>query len=341
MAVTLAQTFTDNSRKEDVSDIITIIDPTDTPVLANIGEQDIENPDAYEWQIDALAGESQAGQEDGFDFDDITDSVTERTKLVARCQIQAKGVKISERRDQNAKYGLDSELAYQLAKRSEEMKRDCESTILLRRGPTTSASGVAPLCAGIPAWIRSNISLGGTGGGATPQAPALTGTTPAEPDMTSADDGSVRALDESVFLDLIGQCYDEGGNPDMIVVPRAVKQLMSQYFFSQNARIATPYQDHGKSPASGLQVVGAVDYYVSDFGVLAIVPNRLMPTAEALILDTSMWEKGTFRGYEMHEIAKDGDHQKYMLVHDFTLISRDEAASARFAAIDTSPPMVQ
>lgn len=318
------------SLREDFSDIVTVIDPTETPIQANIAQTDISNPEGYDYQIDNLNTASTAGQTDGFAFSALGDSVTARIRLKSRAMIQARGFTISDRLEATDKAGADSEIANQLALRSEDLKRDCEASITTFRTPVASASGTAPLAAGIPTWIRTNRSFGATGAD-----PTLSGSEP-----VVGTDGTPRAVDESIFLDLLGQCYDSGGNPDMVSVSRAVKQVMSQYFFTTNARIATPYQDHGRSPSSGIQVVGAVDYYVSDFGVLAIVPNRFQRSTDVLILDTSLFELGVFRGYQVRQMGIDGDRESYMILHDFTVISRQEAGSACFADASGSTAMV-
>ena len=319
-----------NSLRENFDDIITVVDPIETPISANIGQVDVSNPEGYEHQIDALAAATSAGVQAGFAWSDLGDSVSTRTRLLSRCQIQAKGFGIDNRLEETDKAGIESEISYQLAMRSEELKRDCEAAITTFRTPVASASGTAPLVAGIPTWIRTNRDAGATGAD-----PTLSGKEP-----VVGTDGTIRAVDESIFRDLLGQAYENGGNPDMVVVGRTVKQRMSEYFFTTNARIATPYQDHGASPTSGLQVVGAVDYYVSDFGVLAIVPDLFSRTTDVLILDTSLFEKGTFRGYQVQEMGLDGDRQRFQIVHDFTVVSRNEKGSACFADADGSVAMI-
>jgi hypothetical protein len=319
-----------DSLRENFSDIITTIDPTETPIQANIAQTSIKNPEGYEWQIDSLNTQVLTGLTDGFAFADAADRVTTRTRLLARCMIQAKSIEISNRLEETDKAGVDSEISYQLALASEDLKRDCEGAITDFATPIVSASGTAPKTAGIPTWIRTNTDYGATGA-----APTLSGK---EPVVGTA--GTARALDESDFLDLLGGCYTSGGNPDMVSLGVSSKQAFSQYMFTANARIATQYQDQGRAPSAGLQVVGAVDFYVSDFGTLAIVPNRFQAQdTDMLILDTSLFELGVFRGYQVHEMGLDGDRQRFLVLHDFCLISRDEAGSAIYADIDTAAAM--
>lgn len=338
MPVSLTANYTgnvSNSLREQLSDIMTIIDATETPVQANIGQVDVDNPEGYEWLVDGLNTVSAAGVEDGFAFADITPGggtdVTIPSRRLSRCQIQVRAINISNRYEETDKAGRDSEISYQLALRSEDLKRDCESAITTNRTPVASASGTPPLTAGIPTWIETNADYGATG-----SAGGLSGREP-----TEGTAGTARALNESAFLDLVGGCYDEGGNPDMVVLGREAKQRFSQYMFGGSARIATQYQDQGRAPSAGLQVVGAVDFYVSDFGVLAIVPDRFLnQNSDMLILDTSLWEIGTFRGYQVQEMGLDGDRQRFFILHDFCLIARDEAGSALYADIDPTAAMV-
>ena len=318
------------SLREDLSNIITTIDPTETPVSANLATVDISNPEGFEWQIDSLAAASDAGVVDGVAFSALTSAVSTRTRLKARCQIQVKAFSISNRKEETDTAGVDSEIAYQLALRSEELQRDREKSILTFRTPVASASGTAPLVAGIPTWIRTNRDAGG--GGADP---TLSGSEP-----VVGTDGTARALDESLIKTLFQGSYNAGGNIDMGVLPVAAKAAFSTYMFGNDARIATPYQDYGSTISSGIQVVGAVDYYTSDFSKIALVPNRFQRSTDSLFLDTSLFELGVFRGYQVIEMGVTGDRQDFMVLNDFTVISRNEAGSANFADTDGTLAMV-
>lgn len=335
MAVGITATYNTNtsaSTREDVSNIISNIDPTETPISANIGREDVDNPDLYQWQVDSLAATSTAGQIDGVAQSALPDAVsTARAKRAARCQIQGKGISITRRQQKLDKYGIDDEVAYQLAKAGAELKRDQEATICLPRTPVASASGTAPLLAGIPTWIRTNTSNGS--GGA---APTLTGT-PAQPVVGT--DGTVRALSEATLMTMIKQSYDEGGKIDMASVATAEKQAMSAFLFGSSTRIATPYQDFGSKPGMGATVQGAVDVIITDFGPLYIVPNRFQRGRDVLLLDTAQWSIGIFDDYFVEETAKVGDYENHMVLHDYTVISHAEEASAWIADIDTTAAM--
>lgn len=319
--------------KEDVSQTVEIIDPTETPIQANISVIGIDNAEEYDWFQDSLDAADDGGFEDGFLFEDLNDDVTIRTKRRARSMIQARGIEISDRLQEVGKHAVDDEIGYQLALRGEELKRDCEAAITSLRSPVVSADGVAPLTSGIPSWLATNNYRAAGGND-----PTITNFEPVA--VTATVDGtSTEAVSEANVLDVLGSIYDQGGNPDMISVGRDLKQAWSGYMLSGNSRSATQYQDQGKSPGAGIQVVGAVDYYVSDFGTLAVVPNRFQRARDMLILDTSLWEVGEFRGYQVKEMGRNGDSEKLYILHDFCLIARDEAGSGVVADADGSVAM--
>lgn len=336
MAVGITATYNTNtsaSTREDVSEIISNIDPTETPISANIGTEQVDNPVLHNWQKDSLAATAVTGEVDGVEHSALTDAVsTARSRLAMTCMIQGKGISITRRQQKLDKYGVDDEVAYQLAKAGAELKRNQEACICTPRTPVAAASGTAPLTAGIPTWIRTNHAAGS--GGA---APTLAGT-PSQPVVGT--DGTVRALDESIILGLVKQSYDEGGKIDLISVGSDAKMALSAFMFGTSSRIATPYQDFGKNPNMGVTVVGAVDVIVTDFGPVAIIPNRFQRARDVLMLDTSQWAIGIFDDYFVEEMAKTGDYEKHMVLHDFGVISYAEEASAWFADADGTAAMV-
>jgi hypothetical protein len=81
---------------------------------------------------------------------------------------------------------------------------------------------------------------------------------------------------------------------------------------------------NNKSPA---YVVAAVDIYVSDFGNLQIVPNRWMPEDTAYLLDYDFWDIAYLRPFQTVDLAKTGDSQQKMMLVEYGLRSKNEAAN--------------
>ena len=119
------------------------------------------------------------------------------------------------------------------------------------------------------------------------------------------------------------QCWTSGASPKVIMVDGVVKQAISA--LSQSvSELRTTAND--KSPA---YVVAAVDIYVSDFGNLQIVPNRLMPAETAYLLDYEYWDVAYLRPFMTHDLARTGDSISQLLVVEYGLRSKNEAANGK------------
>lgn len=317
---------------DDLGDVIFNISPTETPFQSNIGRE-TSSSDYKEWFIDSLAAATAGNAH--FDGDDFTaDALNAAERLGNYHQIARKDLVVTRRADKVSKAGRKKELAYQIAKAGKELKRDVESSLVAEKIAVVGNSSTAPITAGLGGWLATNISRGTSG-----TAPALSSTTYGYPD-TLGTDGTNRALDESAILGVIKDCYVAGGDPNMIMVGPAAKQQFSLYMFGSSARIATPYQDHGAGKKNGVNAIGAVDVYVSDFGALDIVPNRFQGEDDCFILDTEYWCVSYLDSYKVDKIAKSGDSEKRMLLVDFALVSKNEAASGWFADVDETTAMV-
>ncbi len=346
-AQTMDRYDVDNNAREDFANVIYNISPTEVPFQSNASRGSASNT-LKEWSVDSLVAAANNAAVDGDEFSG--DALDKAERIGNYCQISRKDIVVSRRANIVKKAGRKSEIAYQIAKKSKELKRDVEYAALSRKAAVVGNSTTAMECAGVPAWIRTNLQRGtsGTaptlsGAGGIEGYPNGIGTPPTDANMAT------RAADESEILDLVRQCYDQGGNPDTLMMNTRLKQGFSNYLFSSSAsRVATQYQDQGKSPRSGVSVVGAVDVYVTDFGVLDIVPNRFAPAysvvtdttgsddigAEIFVLDMDMWEIAYLDTYKTETIAKIGDHERRMLLVDWTVCSHNEAASGLSADIN-------
>ncbi len=320
--------------RENVDQIIHNIDPTDTPLQMKFDRGNAES-DTYEWFIDNLAAATPDNAHlGGEDFgDDVTGDTTEAAKRIGvRLQIFIKQIIVDRRAEKMTKHGRRSEIAHQIAKKGKELKRDIESSITEDQITVQESGATVARMAGLPSWIYTNDSMGATG-----TSPALSNTTYGFP-TTARGAGTAQALSEADLLGVIRDCFISGGSPDCIVVHPTHKQLISSYLIGQSGtpRNATPYQDHGAKPGSGARVLGAVDFYVSDFGTLMIIPQRFQSTLHAVVLDSSQWCMRYLDGIFVTKLGKSGDHERRMLIADACLQSRQEAASGLVTDLNTN-----
>lgn len=313
------QTFQAIGNREDLSDIINDISPTETPFFTK-AKKGKANATYHEWQTDALDAAATNAQVQGNDA--VVNTATPTVRLRNYCQILAKTVSVSGTQEAVNKAGRSSEFAYQMAKRSKELKRDLEYALVRNQMSTSGAAGSAAQLASVECWIATNKTSVGTGTAQTTPGYA-SGTVLAPTDSTVA--GSVA---ETHLKAIIQAAWAAGGDPKLLMVGPATKAKISGAFTG----IATRYREvPGRNQGA---VVSGVDLYISDFGEHEIVPNRFMRDQNILALDMDYWTVATLRGFQSYDLAKTGDSVKKQLLTEVTLVSNNEKASAKVCDIN-------
>jgi len=301
------QTYTAIGMREDLSNVIYNISPTDTPFMNSVGKTSATAVN-HEWQTDSLAAVATNALVEGAAGADITVSPT--TRLGNLTQISGKTVKISGTLDSVNKAGRKSEKAYQLAKVSSEIKRDMEATLLGNTVKSNGNSSTARVLGGLQTWLNTNYS-GGTSGTA-----GSLGT-------TARVTGTDRAFTSTILNTVIQSTYTAGGAPTILLVTPAQKVVASTF-----TGIATRFRDVPANQQA--QIVNAADVYVGDFGVLQIVPDRFIPNSDAddtaFLLDPEMAAVAYLRPFQTLELAKTGDADVTQLLVEYTLEVKNEAA---------------
>lgn len=318
------QTYQQVGIREDLSDFIYNIDPVETPFLTMARKGSKPKNTKVEWQTDSLAAAD--GTNATIDGDDpATNTASPTVRLANYTQLMDKVVRVSDRAQQMSTAGRKRELAYQVAKRGKELKRDMEARLTGNYASTAGATGAASQTAGVEAWLTTNVSrgTGGADGG-------WSSTNQVTSAATDASATNQRTFTEALLKTQIRNIWNEGGNPKIIMTGGFNKQQASGF-----GGIATLYRDTaGKmSPAT---IMGAADVYVSDFGEHKIVPNRFSRDRTALILDMNYWSIHYLMPFNVQTLAKTGHSERRMLRVDFALCSKNEEASGAVADLTTS-----
>ena len=302
------QTYTAIGMREDLSDVIYNISPTDTPFMSSIGKTKA-TATYHEWQTDSLAAAALGGAVEGADASTITASPT--TRIGNRTQIFTKSVAVAGTLEAVDKAGRKSEKAYQLAKVSAELKRNIELTLLSNQVSAAGDSSTARTLGGLQAWLNTNYD-GGTSG------VAGSGGT------TARTDGTDRTFTETILKTVIAEVYTAGGTPKVLMVNPAHKQVVSAFAGIAAQRYMAPSNE----PTT---IIGAADVYMSDFGTISVVPNRFMNSTNngnetAFLVDPDMAAVSYLRPFETIELAKTGDSEKTQLLAELTLEVKNQAA---------------
>ena len=317
----VANTFLTYSAKgirEELSNVIANISPEETPFQSNIGSESVSNA-FFEWQTDSLAATSTTAVISGDDVSSF-DATAATARLGNYTHIRRRTLVLEDRLEFVDKAGRDSELAYQLAKRGKELKRDIEATLLDNNARVAGNSTTAPETAGLPAWLTTNTNFS-TGG-------ATDGVDPTGDGTDTRTDGTQRAFTEAMVKDVMQKAWTAGGNPSILMTGPYNKTVASGFAGIAETRVAG-----GDSPTT---IIGAADVYVSDFGNLTFVPNRFQRERDAFLLDPEYAAVCYLRPIQQVELAKTGDAEKRMVLAEFGLKVAQEAAHGGVFDLTTS-----
>jgi len=328
------QTYSRVGIAEDVSDIITNIDPHLTPFQTMIGTGKVHQP-FYQWQEDDFRRVKVNAAVEGADATSTTRAAT--TMRANYTQILEETISISDRTERTKLYGRRSETKYQSAKVAKELKRDLEHALVGRvqnaaAGDSSTASFLGNVfgqdASGTPANIVSNrTAMGGN------------------------------VFSETALLDMHERLYNEGADPSVLMVTPLTARSIAGF-----ANAAGRERDFGHTK----KVVNAVDLYVSPYGEVKVYLNRFLqayvaddatppeeqidPPADdpsntapdqlgtAILFDPAMFQLVTFRPWTRTKLAKTGDAENYQMLGEYGLKHRNYKVSGVFTGIGVTVP---
>jgi len=312
----MAQFTTANAigEREDLSDVITRIDPDETPVFSAL-KKETGNGVFVEWQVQELAAAVATNyQNEGADAAYATPTAT--TRLGNYMQISQKDAQVSGTLDAVDKAGRDRETAYQKVLKGLELRRDIEKYL----HSDTARSASDPRKAGtLSSWITNVEDASGTS--------AATGDGTDVPDMA----GTNRAMTLAQIDTAMQAAYEDGGQPNMLVVSPAKKAAFSDL----NSGSVATNQINYTAPREAA-IVGSVSLYLSDFGQLDVVIDRFASDDRVYLLDSDYASICTLpnRNFTVQDLAKTGDSEKFQIITEWTL--KVSAPKAHAAVYDLS-----
>ena len=300
-------TYSGVGLREDLENVIYDISPTDTPFMSMGGRSDAIAVN-HEWQTDALAAASGTNyHEEGSTLTAVKPSST--TRLGNICQIALKTTLVSGTLDAVSKAGRKEELAYQMTKRAAELKRDMETSLVgVNQSKTAmSADSTIRKLGSLTAWVATNVSEAGdstTGGNGT-----------------ARTDGTARSFTETLLKSSILTAYNNGANIKYLMMAPAQKQTFSSFVGVGGASGVSNFND-----VSDQRIIGGMDVYVSDFGEMAVVPNRFQRSKDVWLLDPEYYGIAYLRPFFQKEVASTSDGEQRAIIAEYTLVVKNEKA---------------
>jgi hypothetical protein len=302
------QTFDAKGNREDLSDIIYNIDPTDTPFVSSVGRRNVTNV-TFDWQTEELpAVDGDNAQIEGFELARSAGTPTVRLSNVA--QISKRDATVSGSQNAVNAAGKAREMAHQMALVSKALKRDVEKVLVSAQARDNGSASAPRKTRALEHWLSTNVLRGDNGAAAASETDVLT-------------DGDQRAFTEDLVKEAMQTSFINGAEPSVLMVGPVNKLQVSKF----EGRAATQVSVGQNTVTSNVTI------YASDFGELKVVVNRWQRERTAFLLDPQYACVAYYRNFQRTPIAKIGDADTEMIVVEYGLEMKNEKAHAAIADI--------
>lgn len=297
------------TNKEDLAGAVYRISPVDTPFMSAVPRAKASAV-LHEWSTDAIDATNTANAR--LEGDALTRAAsTSPARKQNYCQISSRDATVTGTERAVNPAGIDDMLAYQMSKKSLALRKDMEAIMLGNQGQNAGNTTTARTLRSFNAWIGGNGSRGPAGADSTAATAAAT-------DETAA---GLRAFTETLLKDAILDAFADGGEPSLVLVGAANKQVSSGF-----AGRSSQHQIVSKEI-----ILGAASIYASDFGDLKIVPNRTQRSRDAWVVDPDKVAVAFLRAFEPQELGRVGDAVTRDIISEYTLEMRHPDAHSLVA----------
>ena len=248
------------SNREDLTDVLTILAPEETPVLSSASKQKA-NSTFVEWTVDTLAEVSTDGISEGSDITSFTDKFSKRARLGNYIQKFRKDYLVSDLQEAVDSVG-PAKVAQAEAKAIRELKRNVEATLISDNEMSSEdGQGTPYKLRGLGKWLQTSDQA----------------VNPVPSDFQT-DSGSIHdsgPFTESVLNNLITNIYRETGTTESLtlVADTALRRKISDF-----ARFGADQSDGTEAGVRRVSYAGneatitlSVEMYQSDHGMVSIV----------------------------------------------------------------------
>jgi len=286
------------SNREDLTDVLTILAPEETPALSSANKQKA-NATFVEWTVDSLASPATTGISEGADVTSFTDQFASRARLGNYIQKFRRDFMVSDLQEAVDSVG-PAKVAQAEAKAIRELKRDIEATILSDNDRQAETGAVPYKMRGLGDWLDS----------AGPSDVPADYRTPAGSINTQAAAGDIT---ESEFNTIIRSIYRANGEANnlVLIADTTLRKQIADY-----ARFGADVADGTNAGVRNVNYDGndstiklSVEVYQSDFGIVSIVNMNPVTNPETVTGASANHDRGYLINpdyYGIHELIPMG-----------------------------------
>lgn len=300
--------------REDLSDIIADVSPTETPLVTMCGRSKA-TATKHEFLTDTLTAAASNVHLEGGDMTGTDPAARSRNDNY--CQILSKNAVVTGTQEKVDKAGVKSEMSYQMARRMKEMKRDLEYALIgASNAKVAGSEGAGREMGSLDSYLLTNDQV-------------VSASTSATGDGTDYSDraGTNAAMTETIMKAALQSVFtNSGGNESLnFICSAATKGVVSTFTASSTRYVTT---DDKKLTAS-------IDVYEGDFHTVRIIPDRFIQTGDAYVIDPEYIKLAELRAIHSFDVAKVGDAEKKQIIWECTLEVCNEKAHALITDLTT------
>ena len=321
MALLTEPNLSGRGKREDLMDMIALVDAKDTPFTSMARKGSKPGNMYFRWQADSNPAPKVGGTVDGTDVSAYTNwDVGYRAELANYAQVfRMDAVRVSKLSTDIAQVaGVRDELAYNVSKSILQCKRSIETTLCSNQTAQQDNGSVPYLTAGIQTWI----STAGTGTPTPGDIPSQF-RTPTDSILTGASSG----LTDTAVQGLLKSIYNQTGQYrsfDAIVgtdLKRAFTSLLgtTQLTTTSTAGVlgagATKVQTFQRDAAAETYIQ-SVDVFQGDFGTVKLHPTVFLGTISGGAWTVTPY-KGLVLNMDLIEVRYGGNVAAVQSLPDF------------------------
>ncbi len=299
--------------REDLSDMLFDVSPTETPFITAMKKGSATGT-SHDWLTDELDAPADNAHIEGDDATPVAPNP--RVRLANYTQIFKKHAVVTGTQEKVLKGGgIKSEMAYQVARRLKEIKRDAERAMIgVANAKVAGNDTTAREMGSFETYMDSNSYYGG----ATFAAPTGNGA-----DVGTA--GTPRAIDETILKAALEVLWNNsGGNENILgIVGGAVRGTISTFTGSATRYVTTEDK----------KLVASIDVYDGDFHTVSVTPDRYSDPTSMFLIDPEYVKACDLRGVSTKDLAVTGDSTRKEIVWECTLEVCNPKAHIQIAGI--------
>lgn len=319
--------FATYTNRDDLLDLISNIAPWETPLFSSLPKVKARHV-VHDWVQDTLGATSTGGVAEGKDF--TVDEIDQRTRKTNICQIFRKDIQVTNTQRAVDPVGVRDEYAYQISKALKEIARNIETKLFSASGScATGTTGAASIMKGLDDFLVTAEGAISVHANATGQYWDV--------DSGGGTSASATMMSEGRLNGMLQSVWENGGNPDKVFVSGAVKRQISAFSGISGSRRNIQMTEK--------KLVGSVDVYDSDFGLVQVVLDRwvfspaaatgdhTVQTGRAYFLESGMQRIAVLRPIKHVPLPPAGDSTRGMVLGELTLEVLNAGANGRLNAV--------